>query len=556
MKMAGALETAHRARILHRDVKPANILLTDYGEPALSDFGIAHIAGGFKTATGIFTGSPAFTAPRSSAVIRPARPPTCTGWAPRCSARSPVMPRSSAAAASRWSTQFLRIASESAPDLRESGIPDDVAAVVERAMSRDPHDRPPAADAGRRTTAGRKRDTASPSTRWRRRAENASRSTTHGNAAPPVPAAGSSNLPLELTSFVGRRRELAEVKHLLATSRLVTLTGIGGVGKTRLALRVAAEVAARFPDGVWLVELGRAARRVGAGRHGRGERCRAARRSSARPSDEVLVDFLCTAATAAGARQLRARGRRGGAARRDAAAGLPGPADPGHQPRAARHRRGSGAALSAAAGPGAAPEPTLARAARIDAVALFAERAAAALPGFALTDDNAARSPRSATGWTGCRWRSSWRRRGCGRCRPKQILQRLADRFTLLTRGSRGAPTRQQTLGWSIGWSYDLCTPAEQQLWGRLSVFAGSFELEAAEEICGDRPGAGRFPRSGVVAGGQVDPAAKRRTRCGPAPVARDRPRLRKGADSSKPASTCNSGGDTVLGIASWRTTP
>ena len=67
---------------------------------------------------------------------------------------------------------------------------------------------------------------------------------------------------------------------------------------------------------------------------------------------------------------------------------------------------------------------------------------------------------------------------------PEQVLERLVDRYSLLTRGSRGAPTRQQTLSWSVGWSYDLCTPAEQQLWSRLSVFAGSFELEAAEDIC------------------------------------------------------------------------
>ena len=81
-------------------------------------------------------------------------------------------------------------------------------------------------------------------------------------------------------------------------------------------------------------------------------------------------------------------------------------------------------------------------------------------------------------------WRSS-----CGGAAAgdvlEQILDRLADRYALLTRGSRGAPQRQQTLGWSVGWSYDLCTPAEQQLWARLSVFAGSFELEAAEYICG-----------------------------------------------------------------------
>jgi serine/threonine protein kinase len=102
VRMAGALVTAHRVPILHRDIKPANILYTDYGEPALSDFGIAHITGGFKTATGTSPAHPHSPRPRSSAAIHPVRPPTCTGWAQRCSARSPVMPRSSAAAASRW----------------------------------------------------------------------------------------------------------------------------------------------------------------------------------------------------------------------------------------------------------------------------------------------------------------------------------------------------------------------------------------------------------------------------------------------------------------------
>ena len=67
---------------------------------------------------------------------------------------------------------------------------------------------------------------------------------------------------------------------------------------------------------------------------------------------------------------------------------------------------------------------------------------------------------------------------------PDQILQRLTDRYVLLTRGSRDAPSRQQTLRMCIDWSYDLCTPAEQRMWAQLSVFAGSFELEAAEQVC------------------------------------------------------------------------
>ena len=103
VKIAGALETAHRLGTLHRDIKPANILLTEYGEPQLADFGIARIAGGFETATGLITGSPAFTAPEVLLGHSPTPPPTCTAWAPPCFARSPVTPPSNAAAASRSS---------------------------------------------------------------------------------------------------------------------------------------------------------------------------------------------------------------------------------------------------------------------------------------------------------------------------------------------------------------------------------------------------------------------------------------------------------------------
>ncbi|WP_037182120.1 serine/threonine-protein kinase, partial [Rhodococcus opacus] len=149
IKIAGALETAHRVGTLHRDVKPANILLTDYDEPQLTDFGIARIPGGFETTRGAITGSPAFTAPE----VLEGRPPTVAsdvyslGSTLFCSLTGH-------AAFERHSgeqviAQFLRISAQPVPDLRTSDIPDDVCAAVERAMSRAVDKRPAgAADFG------------------------------------------------------------------------------------------------------------------------------------------------------------------------------------------------------------------------------------------------------------------------------------------------------------------------------------------------------------------------------------------------------------------------
>jgi serine/threonine-protein kinase PknK len=132
IKIAGALETAHCVGTLHRDVKPANILLTDYDEPQLTDFGIARIAGGFETTTGAITGSPAFTAPE----VLEGRPPTVASDVYSLGSTL-FCALTGHAAFERHSgeqvvAQFLRISRQQVPDLRESGIPDDVCAAVER----------------------------------------------------------------------------------------------------------------------------------------------------------------------------------------------------------------------------------------------------------------------------------------------------------------------------------------------------------------------------------------------------------------------------------------
>src|SRR6201995_5184710 len=144
-KRAGALDAAHLAGILHRDVKPGNILLTEYGEPELTDFGIARIAGGFQTATGVITGSPAFTAPEvlEGKTPTPASDVYSLGATLFCALTGhAAFERRSG---EKVIAQFLRITSQPIPDLREKGFPADVAAVIERAMSRDPADRPASA---------------------------------------------------------------------------------------------------------------------------------------------------------------------------------------------------------------------------------------------------------------------------------------------------------------------------------------------------------------------------------------------------------------------------
>ncbi|MFE3060970.1 serine/threonine-protein kinase, partial [Nocardia sp. NPDC059236] len=137
VKLAGALEMAHRLGIVHHDVKPANILFTDYGEPALADFGIAHVAGGFRTATGVILGSPAYTAPELLNSARPTPASDVYGLGATLFSALTGHAAFERRSGEQVVAQFLRITTEPLPDLREGGIPDDVRAVVEAAMSRD-----------------------------------------------------------------------------------------------------------------------------------------------------------------------------------------------------------------------------------------------------------------------------------------------------------------------------------------------------------------------------------------------------------------------------------
>jgi serine/threonine protein kinase/N-acetylneuraminic acid mutarotase len=146
VKMCGALETAHRAGTLHRDIKPANVLVNDYGEPQLSDFGIARIVGGYETATGFFTGTIAYTAPE----VLAGNPPTSASDVYSIGATVYALIAGTAAyerhSGEDLIAHYLRISSTPVPDMRPEGIPADVCAAIEKAMSMDPANRQASAE--------------------------------------------------------------------------------------------------------------------------------------------------------------------------------------------------------------------------------------------------------------------------------------------------------------------------------------------------------------------------------------------------------------------------
>ncbi|WP_137872837.1 protein kinase [Rhodococcus sp. Q] len=490
VKLAGAVESAHRLGILHRDVKPANVLLTDYGEPALTDFGIAHVSGGFETAIGTFTATPAFTAPEVLDGGSPSPAADVYGLGSTLFCALTGHAAFERRSGEQVVAQFLRITTQPVPDLRELNIPDDVAATIERAMSTDPDARHTAAQLGDALREIEFRHglpvdemalmTSTPSLRRSDR-----RPPNGGGRSPTVTSTRNKkgNLPAELTSFVNRRNELAESKELMSSSRLVTLTGIGGVGKTRLALRIASSTQRAFADGAWLVELGDlhdgsllvslVASALGL------------KSFSIQPLQTVLAEFLESRQTLLvldNCEQVI-----------DAVADLTGTLlqqCPDLRILAtSRESLGISGEKTLRVPPMTAPEPDrsldLGGLPSYDAVTLFTERAVAALPGFELTEDNMAAVAGICHRLEGLPLPIELAAGRLQALSPEQILQRLTDRYTLLSRGKRAAPSRQQTLRLCIDWSHDLCTPEEQKLWARLSVFAGSFELTAVEHVCG-----------------------------------------------------------------------
>jgi predicted ATPase/DNA-binding CsgD family transcriptional regulator len=305
-------------------------------------------------------------------------------------------------------------------------------------------------------------------------------------------ARSTSNLPAEVTSFIGRRHELREVKRLMSTTRLLTLTGTGGVGKTKLAMRAAGEMARGFPDGAWLVLLGSISDPLLVTQAVFG--ALGVQDLSAGVSLSSLTDYL------AGKRLLLVLDNCEHLL--DACAVLAGTlltSCPGlHVLATSRQALGVAGEVRMAVPPMSLPaeEDGIAGPGLLgcDAVWLLSERAAAASPGFTVNAANAGQVLALCRKLDGIALALELAAVRLGSLSLEQLNRGLADELSILGSGNRGAEARQQTLEAAIGWSYGLLDEQERLLWARLSVFAGGCHEDAVVQVCCDaRVPAGRL---------------------------------------------------------------
>jgi non-specific serine/threonine protein kinase len=460
-QLCAALEHAHAQGIVHRDLKPENVLLSSDGTAKLTDLGLARSNASRLTAEGRIAGTVFYLAPELALgqaidgradlyALGVMLYELTTGQLP-FAGDNPMAVVS----------QHLHTAPAPPSTLRPD-LPPALEAIILKLMAKS---------AEARYASAQQAGAALAAVAVQLQARQEPRS----------------NLPLELSSFIGRERELAQVKQMLASSRLVTLTGAGGCGKTRLGIRAGAELAPEAPDGVWLVELGGLSDTALIGQSvaaalGLGE-------VSDRPTLDLLIDSLrsknllllldnCEHLSAACAQlaetllqhcpQLKilatSREALGIAGERTLTVPpLPVP-EPGFMP---PERADLAAALL-----------------NYEGVRLFTERATAAHPGFRLTEATAPAVAQICYRLDGIPLAIELAAARVKALSVHQISARLDDRFRLLTGGSRTALPRHQTLQALIDWSHDLLSEAEQVLFRRLSVFAGGWTLEASEGVC------------------------------------------------------------------------
>jgi len=458
LQICDALEEAHIHGIVHRDLKPENVIITDGGLVKLTDFGLARSLSSRMSQEGALTGTVFYISPEQ-ALGKPLDGRTdlyslgvmlyefTTGRLP-FSADDPL------AVIAQHIHEKPRRPVELAPD-----IPPVFEEIILKLLSKKVEDRFSTANELKEALA----DVSSGTGRF-------------------LSIKQKSNLPLDLTRFIGREREIAEVKRLLKQHRLVTLTGVGGTGKTRLSLQVAREMQDGFADGVWVVELStifekdQVIRAVAA--------VLDVREKINQPLMESIVEFLkprelliimdncehliSTCAGFAGTLLSACPEIRIMVTSREAL---------GIQGEISYH-------VPSMNLPDLESLPEADEAWQVESMQLFMDRAASVKPDFDPNQQDTLAVARICTRLDGIPLAIELAAVRVRALPVEEIANRLSDRFRLLTGGIRTAMPRQQTLQALIDWSFDLLTEQEKLLLQRMSVFSGGATLDAVESIC------------------------------------------------------------------------
>ncbi len=457
--VCAALEHAHAHGIVHRDLKPENVLIGRDGSAKLMDFGLARLAASRQSSEGALVGTVFYLAPEQALgqdvdgradlyALGVMLYELVTGRLP-FTGDDPLVVLS----------QHVH-APVAPPHTHRADVPPALEAIILRLLAKNPADR----FASARDLAAALADVAD-------------------GRAPRLPPTPRHNLPIQLTSFVGREREIDEVRRLLATSRLVTLTGAGGCGKSRLALQMAGELVVDYRDGVWLIELApvsdpalvpQTVMSVLDVREEPGHLPIKTLADALRSRSLLLILDNCEHLIEACAQLAELLLRT-----------CPGINILG----TSREALGIAGESSFRVPSLASPDPRRLAAGddvtQYEAARLFVDRALTVRPEFAVTPANAPAIAQICQQLDGMPLAIELAAARVRAMTAEQIAARLDDRFHLLTGGSRTALPRHQALRALIDWSWDLLSDAERTLLRRLSMFWGGWTLEMAEAVCG-----------------------------------------------------------------------